>query len=71
MHAGFVFDDDGLVIGNPCVTAGDGIYRIWFTTGNFEYLPLTYSGFRLEHHFLGENALGYHLGVHDQLCSWE
>jgi protein O-mannosyl-transferase len=64
---GFVFDDEVLVVGNQCVTASDGLYRIWFTGENFEYLPLTYSGFWLEHRLWGEKALGYHLvsvGLH-------
>jgi hypothetical protein len=36
---GFVFDDESLVIGNRCTTAGAGLYRIWFTAENYEYLP--------------------------------
>jgi protein O-mannosyl-transferase len=67
VQAEFVFDDDFLVIGNLCVTASDGIDRIWFTTENYEYLPLTYSGFWLEYRLWGQNALGYHLvslGLH-------
>ncbi len=60
-HAEFVFDDHYLVIDNPCITANDGLYRVWLTNKNYEYLPLTYSGFWLEHRLWGTNPLGYHL----------
>jgi tetratricopeptide (TPR) repeat protein len=59
--AGFVFDDDPLVLTNPCITVPDGLYRIWLTNENYEYLPLTYSVFWLEHQMWGTNPLGYHV----------
>jgi protein O-mannosyl-transferase len=59
--AGFVFDDQDLVIDNPCISATDGLYRIWFTPDNYEYLPLTYSGFWLQRWLWGTSPLGYHL----------
>src|SRR5271166_2838772 len=67
LHNGFVFDDEGLVTGNPCVIASDALHRIWFSTDNYEYLPLTYTGFWLEYRLWGTNALGYHVvsvGLH-------
>lgn len=67
VYAGFVFDDDTLVTGNPRTSADDGLYRIWFTDENYEYLPLTYSGFWLEYRLWGLHPLGYHLvsaGLH-------
>jgi hypothetical protein len=65
--AGFVFDDDPLVLTNPCIIAGDSLYRIWLTSENYEYLPITYSVFWLEHELWGTNPMGYHLvsvGLH-------
>jgi protein O-mannosyl-transferase len=67
VHGGFVFDDEVIVIGNKCVTASDGLYRIWFTAENFDYLPITYSGFWLEYRLWEQKPLGYHLvslGLH-------
>jgi tetratricopeptide (TPR) repeat protein len=67
VRGGFVFDDDPLILTNPCVTTADGLRRIWLTDENYDYLPITYTAFRLEYQLWGANPLGYHLvslGLH-------
>ena len=60
-HAGFVWDDDAYVTGNPLLTASDGLWRIWFSFDSpSQYFPLVYTTFRLEHALWGLNPLGYH-----------
>jgi tetratricopeptide (TPR) repeat protein len=59
--AGFVFDDDFLVVHNPSIEASNGLYQIWCTTTNYDYFPLTYSSFLIEHRLWGTRATGYHL----------
>jgi Flp pilus assembly protein TadD len=60
-NAGFIWDDDNYVTGNPLLTAPDGLKRIWFSTDSpSQYFPLTYTTFRLEHALWGFHAAGYH-----------
>jgi protein O-mannosyl-transferase len=60
-HAGFIWDDDIYVTGNPLLTAPDGLWRIWFSLDSpSQYFPLTYSVFRFEHALWGFNPAGYH-----------
>src|SRR5947207_1841760 len=55
-HAGFIWDDDVYVTGNPLLTAPDGLGRIWFSTDSpSQYFPLTYTVFRVEHALWGFN----------------
>lgn len=42
-HAGFVWDDDVLIVENRMITAVDGLHRFWFTTEAPDYFPLTSS----------------------------
>jgi tetratricopeptide (TPR) repeat protein len=59
--AGFVFDDDFLIVHNPSLEASDGLYQIWCTTSNYDYFPLSYTSFLIEHRLWGTWATGYHL----------
>jgi Tfp pilus assembly protein PilF len=60
-HAGFIWDDDIYVTGNPLLTAPDGWRRIWFSLDSpSQYFPLIYSVFRLAHGLWGWAAAGYH-----------
>lgn len=60
-HAGFIWDDDAYVTGNPLLTAPDGLRRIWFSTDSpSQYFPLTYTMFRFEYELWGFNPAGYH-----------
>ena len=60
-HAGFIWDDDVYVTGNPLLTAPDGLWRIWFSLDcPSQYFPLTYTTFYLERGLWGLNPAGYH-----------
>ena len=59
-HAGFIWDDDYWLTGNPLIKDPHGWYRFWFTTRTPDYYPLTSSAFWLEWRLWGMNAAGYH-----------
>src|ERR1043166_5819660 len=59
-HAGFVWDDEVLITGNPLVTRSDGLHRIWLTTEAPDYYPLTSSLWWLEWRLWGGRAARYH-----------
>jgi tetratricopeptide (TPR) repeat protein len=60
-HAGFIFDDDVMLTGNPAIHAADGLRNIWWSTLLPDYFPMTSTVLWLEWRFWGENPLGYHL----------
>ena len=60
-QAGFIWDDDEYVTGNPLLTAPDGLKRIWFSLDSpSQYFPLTYTVFRIERSLWGLGPAGYH-----------
>src|SRR2546423_5594231 len=60
-HGGFLWDDDDYIIKNELLTAPDGWQRIWFSLDSpSQYIPFTYSTFRIEHALWGLNTTGYH-----------
>lgn len=62
VFAGYVWDDKELLYGNELIKAGDGLYKIWFSTEQWDYWPLTATMFWLEWRLWGDNPLPYHLG---------
>jgi hypothetical protein len=59
--AGFIWDDDVMLTSNALVKASDGLLRMWFTTDNVDYWPVTGSSFWLEWRLWGMRAAGYHV----------
>lgn len=60
-HAGFIWDDDVLIVENQMITGTDGLHRFWLTTEAPDYLPLTSSLWWLEWRAWGRDATGYHV----------
>lgn len=61
LFAGFIWDDDVMLTGNPLIKASGGLYDIWFSTALPDYFPLTSTTFWLEWRLWGMHAVGYHL----------
>lgn len=62
MYAGYIWDDDVYVTGNPLLSAPNGLWRIWFTTdAPSQYFPMVYTTFRFEYALWGLEPFGYHL----------
>ena len=58
--AGYIWDDDAVVTGNPVITGPNGLIDIW-TTKAADICPLTLTTFWLEYKLWGAAALPYHL----------
>lgn len=61
LRAGFIWDDDLLVTGNPLLTSPGGLRAIWFSSAAIDYTPLTSTTFWIEWRLWGANPAGYHL----------
>jgi len=59
-HAGFIWDDEGLVTANPVIIGPLGLKEIW-TTSAADICPLTLTTFWVEHALWGLAPLPYHL----------
>src|SRR5438477_988069 len=60
LHAGFVWDDEQLITGNPLLRNFAGLAEIWSGGRTADYFPITNTVFWIEHHLFGDNAAGYH-----------
>ncbi|HUB66458.1 MAG TPA: hypothetical protein VL981_03115 [Candidatus Methylacidiphilales bacterium] len=58
--AGFVWDDEGFIVRNPCIVGPLGLKEIW-TTSAADICPLTLTTVWVEHALWGLNPLPYHL----------
>jgi tetratricopeptide (TPR) repeat protein len=56
-RAGFIWDDDQLLLDNPFIHQPDGWLRVWFHTD----FPLALTSLWLEWRLWGNHPLGYHL----------
>src|SRR5271157_3794335 len=59
-HAGFIWDDDAMLTGNPCIVGPLGLKEIW-TTRAADICPLVLTTFWVEHAEWGLEPLPYHL----------
>src|SRR6266568_7020247 len=60
LHAGFVWDDEQLITGNPLLRNFAGLVEIWSGGRTADYFPITNTVFWIEHHLFGDSAAGYH-----------
>ncbi len=61
LRGDFVLDDDLLLTKNALVKAPDGLFRVWYTTAQPDYVPLTSSTLWIEWRLWGMNSMGYHV----------
>ncbi|MGH7177226.1 MAG: glycosyltransferase family 39 protein, partial [Tepidisphaeraceae bacterium] len=60
--AGFIWDDDEYVTGNPTLRSPAGLTRIWTELhATKQYYPLTFTTFWFEYQIWNAQPLGYHL----------
>ena len=61
INAGYVWDDDSWLTGNPAIADSNGLHTIWTSVPRMQYYPLLFTSFWLEHKLYGFDPLGYHL----------
>jgi Flp pilus assembly protein TadD len=61
-RAGFIWDDEHYITGNPTLLSVSGLKQIWYEPGAVpQYYPLTFTTFWLEHQVWHDQPLGYHV----------
>jgi len=58
---GYIWDDDLNVYKNQWVQKTDGLWNIWFSAKIYQYYPVDFTTFWVEHKLWGLNPFGYHL----------
>lgn len=61
MYGAPIWDDAPFLFENPLFEGDGALYRIWLTTENHDYWPLTYSWFLFFRRAFGADYLPYHL----------
>src|ERR1700722_13514024 len=74
-RAGFVWDDEQLIIGNPLLRNIAGLKEIWSGGRTADYFPVTNTAFWIEWNIFGNHAAGFHvvnilLQAADALLLW-
>jgi len=57
----FVWDDNRFFVNNPVISEPGGLFKIWFTSDNIDYWPLSFSSFWLERRIWGLNPAYSHI----------
>ncbi len=57
---GFIWDDDMNLYRNTWIQKTEGLKDIWFSNKIYQYYPLNFTSFWLEHKLWGLNPFGYH-----------
>jgi tetratricopeptide (TPR) repeat protein len=60
-HAGFIWDDDAMLLDNPLIRQAGGWWQAWFNRAGNDFVPATITSYWLEWRLWGANPLGYHL----------
>ncbi|MFA4854060.1 MAG: tetratricopeptide repeat protein [Candidatus Omnitrophota bacterium] len=60
LRNGFIWDDETNLYENPCIQKAEGLKLIWFTNETYQYYPVVFTTFWLEHKLWGLNPFGYH-----------
>ena len=61
IHAGYVWDDDSWLTGNPAIQDPHGLHTIWTSVPRMQYYPLLFTSFWVEYRLYGLDPIGYHL----------
>ena len=61
IHNNFIWDDDVNIYQNSSLWQPDGLLKIWGSFSLYQYYPLTFTSFYLEHLLWGFNPRGYHV----------
>jgi len=56
----WLWDDDASIYRNPVVTQQDGIHRIWLSTEDYDYWPMTKTVLWTMYRFFKDHPAGYH-----------
>ncbi len=60
LRNGFIWDDDTNLYKNPWIQKTEGLKVIWLTNKMYQYYPVDFTTFWLEHKLWGLNPFGYH-----------